>query len=283
MAEFNLSNATTTNLRDIPDFIVSAIALDVSDPDNKETYWYFSEATKNFGYYLTIPEIHSAANALATWAFTRGWDVIDDIELRVQLEAIQGAGDDSFQTIMWNHEVVKLIVGDAFAEIVRNKDKSRLLNLVPISPERVRLVFVGSMLKRYDVWNGRKWKAMRKEQILHSSNNRIGDQMHGTSKLDAARFIIDFRNELLEDTRKLSHRDMALGIAYYKTNNVGKITYVNAQIEQAVKNGEMLGVPEGTVEIKEFPSKNPTNKLELIRYTGDFFYQIFCHFFSQNF
>ena len=273
MAELDLNKATTTDLTNVvPDFIVDAKALDV---DNKtgETFWYFSEATKNFGYYFQIPEIHSSANILATYTTGKGYKPGDNMTLKVELDHLSGMGVDSFQSIMWNMHIVKKIVGDAFAEIV--KEGRALTNLIPISPERVRLVLEGGRIKRYDVWNGKEWKRKDKKDIFHITNNRIGDQVHGTSQIDAVRWVIDFRNELLVDVRKLSHRDMALGIAYYDTDNEGKITFANSQIEKAVKNGEMLGLPKDTVEIKEFPSKNPQNKIELIRLTGDLFYQTF--------
>ena len=67
MAEYDLNKATTTDFTtQVPDFIVQAKSLDIVDPNSEETYWYFSEATANFGYLFTIPEVWSAASALAT-------------------------------------------------------------------------------------------------------------------------------------------------------------------------------------------------------------------------
>ena len=79
MAEYNLSRGTTTDFTNqVEDFIVDAKALDVANPNQEEFYWFFSEATTNFGYYFSIPEIYSAANALATWAFGKGWETKDE-------------------------------------------------------------------------------------------------------------------------------------------------------------------------------------------------------------
>lgn len=277
MAELNLSSATTTDMTGtVPDFIVDAKALDAASPNQDETYWYFSNATKYFGYYLAIPEIFSAANALATWAVSRGWEA-DSPDMKTELDHVKGMGKDSFTQIMWNHEVVKLIVGDSFIEVKRNK-KNLILNMIPISPERVRVVFDKSgMIKRYDVYNGNSkvWKAVDKENMLHSSNKRIGDQMHGTSQIEASKFIIDARNEALSDERIIKHRDKALGIAYYATDKSGKISYANTQIETAVKNGEMLGLPKDTVEIKPYPSRSSEDRTGWIQYLENFFYQVF--------
>jgi len=274
MAEFNPNSATTTNFKStVPDFIVSSKALDVSRPNQDENYWYFDKATINLGYYSTIPEIFSAANALATWSVGRGWNTKNSI-LKQELKHVVGMGKDTFEQVMWNHEVIKLIVGDAFMEV--KKDGLTILNMIPISPERVRLVFdTNGMLKRYDTWNGKEWKAIKKENMLHSSNKRIGDSMHGTSQIDACKWIIDARNEALVDGRLIQNRGKALGIAYYKTDNQGKIAYANSQIEKAVKNGEMVGLPEGTVEIREFPTKSIVDRQSWIQYLENFFYQTF--------
>lgn len=274
MAELNISAATTTNLTDkVPNFIVEAMSLDAASPASEETYWYFSKATTYYGYYLTIPEIFSAANALATWTTHRGWKAKDPTT-KVILDHVRGMGKDTFTQIMWNHEVVKLIVGDAFIEIKRKDDS--IINLIPISPERVRVVFnPDGMIKRYDVWNGRTWREIKKENMIHSSNKRIGDQLHGTSQISPSKFIIDARNEALSDERIIKHRDKALGIAYYETDKEGKIAYANSVIEKAVKNGEMVGLPKDTVKIEPYPSRSSEDRTGWISYLENFFYQVF--------
>lgn len=272
MAEYNLSNATTTEIS-VPDFIVNSKALDAVNGTGEETYWYFSDATKNIGYYSEIPEINSAANALATWAFGNGWET-EDMKTKVMLENIKGMGKDTFTKIIYNHELMKVIVGDAFIEVKR-RDRD-IINMIPISPERVRVVFgKEGLLKRYDAWNGTEWKAIKKENMLHSQNKRLGDQMHGTSQIDACKWIIDARNEALETNKMIEKRGRALGIVYYKTNNIGKITYANTQIEKAVKNGQMLGLPEDTAKVGEFPMKPLSERMDWIRYLETFFYQVF--------
>src|SRR3990167_1218743 len=276
MAEQNLSASTTTNFSGtVPDFIVAAKALDNATPNQEETYWYFEKATTYYGYYLAIAEIFSAANALATWAFSAGWTARDP-DIQVQLEHVKGAGKDSFSKIIWNHEVVKLIVGDAFIEVKKDEDKNVILNMIPISPERVRIVFnKQGMIKRYDVWNGSEWKPVKKENMLHSINKRIGDQMHGTSQIEPSLKIIDARNEALDDERTIKHRDKALGIVYYETDKAGKISYANSQIEKAVKKGEMVGLPKDTAKIEPWPSKSSEDRQAWIQYLENFFYQIF--------
>lgn len=273
MAELNTSAATTTNLQSaVPDFIVRQRALDAAS-NTDETYWYFDKATTHWGYYLQIPEIFSAANALTTWSVNRGW-TCSDAELKVQLDHIRGLGKDTFTQLLWSHEVTKLIIGDAFLEVKREKGK--IVNMIPISPERVRLCFGKSgLLLRYEVWNGKDWKEISLNDMLHSTNKRIADQLHGTSQIEATKKIIDAKNEALEDERTIKHRDKALGIVYYQTDKAGKIRYANEQIEKAVANGEMVGLPQDVAKIEPYPSRSSEDRTGWISYLDNFFYQVF--------
>ena len=278
MALQQISRATTTDFTNqVANFIVEQRALDVANPVDGETYWYFDKATTNLGYYFNTPEIFNAANALATWSVSRGWATKNDI-LKQELKHITGMGKDTFDVIMWNHEVVKLIVGDSFIEVkkMERKGENVIVNMINISPERVRIVFrKGGLIKRYDVWNGEEWRAIKNEDMLHSSNKRIGDQVHGTAQGEPAKKIIDAMNEALDDERVIKHRDKALGIVYYKTSNTGKISYANSQIEKAVNKGEMLGLPEDTAKIEPYPSRSSEDRTAWIQMLENKFYQIF--------
>ena len=275
MAELNLSLATTTDFSSqVPDWIVESKTLDAASPSQDETYLYFPNAPKYYGYYLTISEVFSAANALVTWAVNRGWET-KNAQLKQELQHIKGVGNSSFTKVMWNHLIIKLVVGDSFTEVKRG-DKNVILNMIPISPERVRVVFSkGGIIKRYDVWNGGKWNVIKIENMLHSSNKKLGDQMGGTSQISPSTKTIDAMNEALADERIIKHRDKALGIAYYETDKVGKITYANSQIEKAVKNGEMVGLPKDTVKIEPYPSRSSEDRSGWITLLQNKFYQDF--------
>ena len=165
----NLSNATTTDYSNsVPDFIVEAKSLDTTE--SGETYVYFDKATENFGYYFNHPQVASPINSLCTWAFGQGYTTEDTLT-EVILSKIDGNGSENIHNIIWNHEATKLINGDAFCQIIRNKNGT-LINLINISPERVKVVYRGNRIKRYEIWNGNKWIKKKPSQILHSSNSR---------------------------------------------------------------------------------------------------------------
>jgi len=271
MAEYNLSNATTTDFTNkVPDFIVESMSLDVAN-DNGETYIYFDKATENFGYQFNHPQIASRLNSICTWAFKQGW-TSENKTTEVILKKISGNGKETFDAIIWNHGNIKLGHGDSFCEIVRNK-KGTLVNIINISPERVKVVFKGLRIIRYEVWNGKKWGKKKPSEILHSINKKIGDQTHGTGDIQANKNVNDAMIEAFEDERIIKHRDKALGVVYYKTNNEGKIAYANTQIEKAVKNGEMVGLPEDTAKIEPYPSKSSETRENWLSYVDEMGYR----------
>ena len=272
MAEFNPSAATTTNFTSkVPDFIVNSKALDVLQGKEIQ-YVYFPDAPQLFGYYLEISEIFSAANGMANWAVGLGYET-DDLNLKIELDHVTGDGSETFDSIMWNHEVVKLICGDAFCEVKRQDEK--IINMIPISPERIRIAKKNGRIMHYETWDGMKWVTIEKEKMLHSRNKKIGDANTGTSQISPSKKTIDAMNEALADERVIKHRDKALGIAYYKTDNVGKIAYANSQIEKGVANGEMIGLPEGTVKVEPYPSRSSEDRSNWISLLQNKFYQDF--------
>ena len=153
MALQELNRATTTDFTNqVPDFIVESKALDIASPNPNESYVYFDKATEDYGYYFNHPQVSSQINSLATWSVSRGWTT-EDKKMQAQLEHVSGDGKDTFDQIMWNQVVVKLAVGDAFIHVKKGKTGA-ILNMVPISPERVRVVYEkNGLIKRYDTWN----------------------------------------------------------------------------------------------------------------------------------
>ena len=262
MAELDLSKSTTTEMG-ANDYIVDAKALDTENAGNGETYVYFEDAMELLGYYFNIPQIHSHLDILATYVAGKGYKT-ENPQDQIDLEHITGLGEDSFQSIMWNHQVVKKVVGDAFAQIITQSGV--LINLIPISPERVKVVIKGGRILRYEIWDGSIWKILNPTEMLHSSNNRIGDQTHGTSQIEACKWLIDALEEAQITNRKIDRQRRALGIVEFATNDAGKISYANAAIKKAVDDGEMLGYGKDTMKLLDFPNKGTGDGMAWIQW-----------------
>jgi len=111
------------------------------------------------------------------------------------------------------------------------------------------------------------------DKMFHLARNRVADQVHGTSQIDATKWIIDARNEALADERVIKHRDKALGIAYYDTTNSTKITSAKSEIHKAVENGDMLLLPKDELKIEPYPSRSSEDRQNWLQYLENLNYQ----------
>ncbi len=281
MATYDTNSATTTNFSGT----VSDVTISPQQPDAQgagdEMVWDFPDASKHLGYYNSIPELKSALHVLAQRVCGLGWEA--DSLTKTYLNMVRGWGKDSIDTIFQMMLIEKKVFGDAIAEIITHNGETiqkggKLLNIKKLYVGDMRIVMKSNgLIERYEQRSntkGGKTIKFKPEQILHLCNSRISNEMHGTSVITALKKIIDAKNQALEDEITIRHRDKALGIVYYDTDDAGKISYANSKIEEAVNKGEMLGLPKDTAEIKEFPSKTPADRIAWLQYLDNLFYQV---------
>jgi len=274
MAELNANSSATTDLSGtVKDFSVNAQQPDQPTQQQKETYYDYPNSNEYLGYYKTIPELKKAIDSLATWTTGKGWTASQPITL--VLGSFIGWGEDSSQSIFWNLQVQKKVFGDAYAEIIRDENDN-LINIKPLYTGDMRVVVNGQgMIIRYEQRNNVKNgvnKVFRPHQILHLVNDRIANEIHGTSVIESCKWVIDARNEALKDERLIKHRELALGILYIDSDNVTKRNKIMTQYQDAVKNGEVLVLPKDTAELKDSGVK-PQDRIAWIQYLENFFYQ----------
>lgn len=276
MAELSVSNSTYTSMNSVvKDYSVDLQTLD-SPQDQEETYYDFPNASKHLGYYKTIPELKRAIDSLAVW--TAGKGVFTDTSTEVLLEYWTGWGEDTYQSIFENLLVQKKIFGDAFAEIIRDEDTGVIINIKPLNPADMRIVVDRKgIIVRYEQRSRYKngvAKELKPNEVLHLCNDRIGNEIHGVSVIEACQWVIDARNEALNDERKIKHRELALGVLYVDSDKASKIAEVTSAYATAVKNGEVLVLPKGTSELKDTGVSPHQDRLAWIQYLEGFFYQI---------
>jgi hypothetical protein len=274
MAELNINNSSTTTLNDnVVDYTVASQTPDQVNAGNGETWYDFPNSGDYLGYYKEIPELKKAVDSLATWTVGKG--ITANNTVRVNINNWQGLGKDSSQQILWNLQVMKKVMGDAFAEIVRN-DKGTIINLKPLYTGNMRVVVNSSgVIARYEQRSnieGNPNKKFEPKDIFHLTNDRVLNEIHGTSIIEAVKWVIDARNEAMADERKIKHRELSLGILYVDTDNTTKINAIKTQYSKAIKNGELLVLPKDTAEIKDSGVK-PQDRISWISYLENFFYQ----------
>jgi len=247
MAEQNISQAVTTDLTNtMTDYSVPSEDTDGAG-GNGDTEYQTSTWTQNFGYY-SVPEVRAVIDAKATWTVGKGFEA--DEMTTLLLGTIKGMGKDTFNTILENAIRTYQINGDAFIEIVRDK-KEDLVNLRPLNPATMKIVVNKSgRVIRYEQTAKVKGanKKFKPDEILHLMRNRVADQIHGTSMIDALIPIILMKNEAMTDWKRVLHRNIdPLWIIHADTDDTTKIAKIKTDWEAIKKEGETWVVPKDVI------------------------------------
>lgn len=263
MGTMNIGNATASNYTNVTDFNVTVPAKEMdSASGQKESEWQNSSWSKQWGYFNAVPDLKSAIILKATWNVGKGYTT--DPETEVILDHISGWGKDSFQDILHSMEVMKRIGGDSYAEIIRDKDTNLLLNLKPLDPGSMKIICDSKgMITRYEQVS-KTDKGIIKfapEDILHFCNNRLGDQIHGISDIDALEQTLLAENESFTDMKKLMHCQARPMILWkLKTDDTAKINAFVTKIQNARKLGEDMFIPDDdSIVSHEIVQLNPSN------------------------
>ena len=274
MPDTELSNLTTTQMKTgVSNYSVPSKSIDEAGTQD-ETYWVNSYWPVYLGYLKTIPEYRQAVRSLAIWACGKGW--IADKRTSLILRNIRGWGEDSFDSIMQDMIVVKKTNGDSYAEIV--KVDGIIANLKKLNPLRTRhVVDKKGLLVRYDIQQADgTWQKFKTNEIFHLSNDRIANEIHGTSVLESCKWVIDWKNEMLGDLRRVMHRS-TIRVLYVDLDNTTKLSTIREQYKEAIRNGEVLVLPGKKGQDVEVEDLNipPTDAwMNVINYVDNYFYEI---------
>ena len=279
MGELNTGKLTTTQLNSgVPDYKVPSKTIDEAGVE-KETYWNNSNWPTYLGYLKSIPEYRNAVRALAIYTCGRGWSASP--EDKAMLENIRGWGEDTFDSIMQDMIIVKKTNGDAYLQIIRNPDNPiTIINLKKLNPLRVRhVVNSDGILIGYD-WmtvgdKSKPIKRLKVEEVFHICNDRVANEIHGTSVLESCKWVIDWLNEMLSDLRRVMHRS-TIRVLYIDMDDTTKLGTVRTQYKEAIKNGEVLIIParRGEAEFEQLNIPPTEAWLSAIRFVRDYFYEV---------
>jgi hypothetical protein len=247
MPTFNTDNAQVSNYDNaVPKYEVEQMVTDGVN-EGKETEYNNPDWAKYWGYFNNIAELKTALLMKSIWDVGKGYTT--DNATKVILEGITGWGKDTFDDILFNMDVISRVNGDSFAEIVRNEKTGTLINLKPLDPGVIKIIVNGDgIIDRYEQVSkikGKKKRVIQPKDMLHFSNNRLADQIHGISDVLALESIIKADQENFEDVRKMMHHQAIPFILWkLKTDKTSKITEVVNKIEKARKFKEDMFIPD---------------------------------------
>jgi len=256
MTELNISKTTVlerhegSNAFSNAEYETASQALEYSE--NDEVYIDFPNAAKYWGYYKKYGQLKKAIDTLSLYTVGKGYAT--EPYYKVIMDNWRGIGEDTAVSIFWNMEVTKYTQGDAFAEIIRDEKSNRILNVKPISPERMRVVYgKNGIIKRFEqVKNGKVDVKFKPEEIFHISNDRVGDEQRGVSVVECCEWVINAIEEARRDYRVLLHRNVVpVRIIEVDTDDTTKRNAFMTEYKDAIQKGEVLVVPKGTVSISD--------------------------------
>lgn len=266
MGQLDLSKAQSSDYANsVDDVEVDSMNTDgVGNQD--ETKWTNTKWSTYWGYFNQISDLKSALLMKAIWNVGKGFSV--DAQTEVILDHVKGWGKDTFQDILFNLEVTRRIGGDAYAEIIRADDAEKtILNIKPLDPGSISIIVDRKgMIKRYEQNtklpnNKESVIKFKPEEILHLSNNRLADQIHGISDIESLEETIKADNESFVDIKKLMHHQAKPFILWkLKTDDQVKIQEIVAKIDSARNLGEDMFIPDDDATISyEIVQLNPSN------------------------
>ena len=277
MGELDITGAASGNISDtITEYSVDTTSLD-NLGEQKEIRWQNTKWTQQLGYYKKIPELQASINAKEYWTVGKGYKANDFT--RILLDNIKGNGTDTFNTILGNMIKTFSIGGDAYAEIITNKE-GFLINLKPLNPENMVIISnTKGKIIRYEQTSKVKGKnplKFKPEEIFHLPRNRIGDEVHGNSLIDPLENLILFNNEMLSDYRILLHRNVfPVRIWHLDTDVPSKVAAFKAKVAASKSDHEDIFIPKGAVEteVAGVPTNSTLNPLPAMAFVTARFYQ----------
>lgn len=242
----DVTNATTTNLNSSLGDISANLRLPEGNEVGHSIRYRNPKFSKYFGYYKEVAEVKAATDTLSRWVIGDGYTSSDPYVINI-LDHISGWGNDTFDDILENMDKMARINGDAFAEVMRDKNND-IVNLKVLDPNKMEIEVdeKGRITKYY--YNNEE---MDVKSVFHLTNNRVANEIHGTSDFESVEKIIDALNESFVDMKTLVHRNVVpLRIVEVDLEDTTKIAALTAKYEQMIKNKEVLFVPKDVVKIE---------------------------------
>ena len=240
MPASNLSATSTTDFANgVPNYTIPNKTTDGALAQ-KENKWDNTDAAKNYGYYYNVGEYRAAIQSFAIrvlgWGYT-ALTIHDDNNLKL----ITGNGKEDFGKILFNLLCIKKFNGDAYAQIIRDKESKVLINLKVLDSRRLSNISnENGLLDHYEYNQGNgEVKRLEPNEVLHLMNDRILDEPHGTSVTSAVEWVIEAMQESARDQRRLMHYS-SVRVLYVDETDTTRLTQLKTELASGIKNGNVI-------------------------------------------
>lgn len=251
MVNMNLSNTAVGDDRPTSLDYQTPIVNTDGVSSQKETRYYNTRWGERLGHYKNNAHLKNSIKIRGSWIFGKGYTC--DTETGVILDHVTGWGKESFIQVLKNMDRTMCIGGDAYAHIITDKETGDFINLKTLNPgSMVHVVNDEGILIGYEQISrlGDTNKTIRKfkpEEIFHVSMDRIADEIHGDSLIDAMMPVLSAWGENFLDRALIIHR-MAKPLIIFKlkTDNMTKIEQIKQKLQEAMRKStdNMILIPD---------------------------------------
>lgn len=242
MPRLDIDEADTSDYKNIAAWSAEQQDTDGVE-DQKETTYVNEKWQKYWGIFNSVPELQNAILMKGIWNTGKGWTA-DGVN-KAKLDLISGWGKDTWDDIIFNMDVMSMINGDSYAEIIRQD--GRLINLKPLNPGTIKIVVDSNgRIKHYEQWMKKvKIKKIARKDMFHLCFNRLADQIHGISKIESMLPIIEADQQSFEQMNNIMRFQAHPFIIFkMKTDNTTKISNFKAKVRDVRKDGDDLFIPD---------------------------------------
>lgn len=278
MGEYNLGKTTKGDAYNAVDPVTVAHRTTDGPTGSKETEFIHTDFPKWYGYYKKIPELKQVIDLRAAWVIGAGYTT--STRDQVILDRINGYGNDTFTEILKNMLITRRIAGDAFSEIVRDK-QGALINVKPLDPSSIKIVVdKKGLIKRYEQvekTNGEAVHKFKPLEIFHLTNKRTADEIHGASDVEAVEAVINAMNESFKiGTQIVRHFARPKIMCELDTDDQTKIDNFITKFDEATNKGNNLFYPKDTVnpEVLDMPGNAVASLLSWKAHLKEYFFQV---------
>lgn len=253
MSNMNISRARSGDLTNVETAFSVTPQNTQGATGQKFTEITFPDWQTLYGAYLQLPELKRTIDTHANWTLGKGY-ITDDSEAKVILDNIKGYGKETFNKILKNLIRNCLILGDAFAEIIRDPETKTLTNLKVLDPSTIKIMvdehgIIDHYIQTSKLPEGKREQRFELKEIFHLSTGRVADNIRGTGVISAILWTVEAANEAMRDTRTFMHRYVKPMMKFMlDTDNQAKIDEFVAKMDRIVAKGENLYIPKDTVE-----------------------------------
>ena len=265
--------ATTTPTK-VNDYVIPSEDTDGVQDD--ETFYDNPDWTDLYGKYNSTTKIKMAIKAYATWIVGLGWTA--DSRTTGILENIRGTGEDTILSILWNAIIIKKVNGDSYAEVMRSNKTLDLINLKPLNPGRIRVVFGNDgIIERYEQRIGKSKPniIIKVENMFHLVNDRVADSTSGDSVIESLTWNIEAQEEARRAHRKMVKNNGVVRVIEVDLDDTVKLAAYKIQWKDAIEAGDVLLIPKGVAEAKDWHGQLDTaGVISWLSYLDDEFNQM---------